>query len=196
MATDPDKTTSSGDAKAAGSNPLKRPEVWLLLIGALAVIIWVLTLGGGESEGESSSRNEATNPEQLIRDAEPTDKPTITSRRVKRDFSNALLEIDIDVTVTEDEPMSVKPPAVRLVGSKGTEVPPFILPFHESAVLQPGDSKSVTLRYWLDETHFSGGLWLHVQDTTIEIKDTGRLDIESLENQATIEFTSASWSTN
>lgn len=162
----------------------KRVEVILLLALSIGVAAWVLLSKPKQDDAEWDA---------------PADEPVATQEdkihrcQIERDHGHARLDIELRLSNPGTTRLSMQPPQVRLLNGKGTEVPPFFLPFEAQPVLPPGSTQDIGLRYWVKKEDLTGPLTLHVLDKKIEVKSPEPLDLDKLKNKAPQTFTTTRW---
>lgn len=154
----------------------QRVEVWLLFLLAAAAIVYVSMQGPAQPDF-----NTGINPGDEAGTAAPA-RLKIHRCVLVRDHGNARLDIEARVTNPTEARLAMQPPAVRLEGLDGREIPPFFLPFNPPPELPPGGTQDVQLRYWLENGDLAGPLTLHVQEEQVPVKSPAPFDLSGLEN--------------
>jgi hypothetical protein len=153
---------------------LQRLEVWLLLLLAAGVAIWVLLPKASESDLQ---------PPEVIPPDSPSQAGIIIHRTtLERDFGNARLDVELRYRNANPRTFILQPPDVRLVTGAGKEVPPFILPMEKPPQVPPSTAQDVRLRYWLEKADLQGPLTLDIRGEKAAVKGDTPLDLDSLEN--------------
>lgn len=152
---------------------LKRIELWILLAVVVAGLAWVFTSGGSEEEagdGGPATVEDSRAPLQLHRCV------------LKRDYANARLDIELRVRNDGPDALAMQSPKVKLLSTRGNEVPSFFLPFDPIPQVPAQSTQDVQLRYWLETADLQGALTLHVGDRTLPVKGVAAFDLNTLKN--------------
>lgn len=154
----------------------QRVEVWVLFLLATGAIVYVSMQAPSQPHFdtglEAGDVAGGTAPSRL----------KIHRCVLVRDHGNARLDIEARVTNQAEVRLAMQPPAVRLEGPEGREIPPFFLPFNPPPELSPGGTQDVQLRYWLEKGDLAGPLTLHVQEEQVPVKSPAPFDLGALEN--------------
>lgn len=155
----------------------------LRLLPWLAALVICLLLAGCDDGGRQPTGTPATAGENQLR--------AIT---LTRDYRNARLALEVTVHNPTTNPAPLAPPFARLLDGEGREIPPFFLAFNQPPTVAPGESGNHELTFWLEESHLAGELWLSLGETTrLAVKDATPFLLDSLENQASSDFTGPRW---
>lgn len=153
----------------------KRIEVWVLLLLGAGAAVWVF-LDQPKLDGDPE-------PIEASETADAETALVIHRCTLKRDYGNALLDIELRYRNASPRTLVLQPPDVKLVTADGKEVPPFILAVEKPPQIAAQTAQSVRLRYWLESTHLSGALTLDIRGSKAEVKSAAPLDLTKLENQ-------------
>ena len=166
-------------------NYLKRIELWVLLIIIGGGLFWVFSSKSDEgtfadvsADGQKSAQ---TSPLKYYRSS------------LKRDYGNARLDIDLWIRNDKSETINLHAPAVKLVTSKGKDIPSFFLPFDPIPQIASKAAQDVQLRYWVDAADLEGGLTFEVNGVSIPIKSEQPFDLKSIPNDDTKTFQPGKW---
>ncbi len=161
----------------------QRPEVWILLLGCVLAVGWVLMDSSGDS-GLGPAVGPPVTAEEPLRLYRVT---------LERDYGNARLDIEFRYQNASPRPITLQPPDAKLITSAGAEVPPFILAVSPAPVVAAGTTQDVRLRYWLEEDHLKEGLTLQIRDASVLVKADAPFDLDRLENGKPESWTGIDW---
>ena len=162
----------------------KRIEVLLLLVLSIGVAAWVLLSKPTQEDAEWDTP---------IEEPAATQDDKIHRCVIERDHGHARLDIELRISNPDTQRLGMQPPQVRLLNGRGSEVPPFFLPFEAQPVVPPGSTQDVRLRYWVTKADLVGPLYLEVARKKIEVKSPEPLDLEKLKNKVPQTFTTTRW---
>lgn len=160
----------------------KRLEIQVLLLLVVGGLGWVLVHQSQKKPGDAwdvPAMEQAAG--RLVRCS------------LLRDYSNARLEVTVGYQNKGGQEVTLAAPFVKVETADGTQVPPFVLPFQAQAKVAPGQNAEGTLRYWLEERHLQGGLWLVIGEQRLPLKTAGAFALRSLENNKPLVIQSPSW---
>ncbi len=161
----------------------QRPEVWILLLGCVVAVVWVLVDTSGEEDFGIDLKQPVTEEEPLV----------LYRVTLERDYGNARLDIEFRYQNASPRPLTLQPPDAVLVTSEGEEVPPFILATSPAPTVSAETTQDVRLRYWLEESHLTGELTLRVRDAEMVVKADRSFDLDRLENGKPKSWTDPDW---
>ena len=179
----------------------KRIEVWILLVLAVAGLVYVL-LSRQEHHAERApqappparqpARPAPTNtaPESAY---DPGGALEVKSVRVKRNGGEYLTEIDFDYDNQTEETLRTID-AARLITASGKSLPAFFLAFTGAPAELPAKQRSAaTVRFGLSSEDIIGELELDVGGQRKAIKSARSFDPEAIASRESKTFNSLDW---
>jgi hypothetical protein len=179
----PEIADPRNDATVGRMQLFKRIELWILLIGLIVGLFFVLR---PKNHGEDGSAELST--------AVESDAPLKIHRCVlTRDYGNAQLDVEVRVRNDRADKLVLQSPNAKLLADKGREVPSFFLPFQQQPEVPAKSSQDVELRYWLDAGDLEGALKLEVNGKTVDVKSSKAFNLNTLKNTEKKTFSPSDW---
>jgi hypothetical protein len=151
---------------------LARPELWLLVATSLGLWWWISPPAAKQFTQPIES------PAARLQPALRLDRCSL-----KRDYSNARLDLEITYRNDSPRPLILQAPSVQLLASDKQQVPPFVLPTEPPPQVAARSQASLRLRYWLSEAQLQGTLHLDILGQRVQIKGSQPLALQALPNQ-------------
>ncbi|MFN0128315.1 MAG: hypothetical protein ACKV19_16705 [Verrucomicrobiales bacterium] len=147
-------------------NPLRRPELWLLLVLVAAGLVWVAVTQSGSRSPESFSRS--ADGSGMVDDLQ------VTRTQWTPDGTHRRLRVEFTAENRTTEALDVAPPSVRLLDAAGAEVPLFFVPGAFPPALAPGTRSASWIEFWLTEHQARDSMTLVVEGRRVLIAPATR----------------------
>jgi hypothetical protein len=141
----------------------RRAEVWGLLALVLAGLAWVSIDQWRRQSG--STGHTSGRPGAIVHDLR------ITRTALTPHGSHRQLRIEFTARHDQSAPLEVGPPAVRLFGAGGREMPVFFAPGASPPALPPGAVAASWIEFWVADAQAAGPLTLELGGCQTSVPD-------------------------
>ncbi|MEM7146251.1 MAG: hypothetical protein AAF591_14025 [Verrucomicrobiota bacterium] len=196
-------------------NLFKRVEVWVLVAFIIAGLAYVLiseqqknndtspppTSPSAFNKPESNTATTANDPSTTPQ--KETQSFTLKKIHLKRDYENAIIELDLVIHNEHGQEYQLIPPYAQLLAAPPDTpanntppknqlrpIEPFFLAFAAPPVIPAGQKTApAQLKYWLEPTDLAGPLWLQIQNQSQLVKSASSFNLNTIKNQQSKSFT-------
>lgn len=142
-------------------NPLRRPELWLLLVLVMAGLTWVAVTQSRSRSPETSGLSAGGSG--MVDDLE------ITRTQWTPDGTHRRLRVEFTAENRAAEALDVSPPTVRLLDASGAEIPVFFVPGAFPPALAPGTRSASWIEFWLTDPQARSSMTFIVHGRRVSI---------------------------